>query len=146
MKKKDDPAIAVVPTTQKPPTRANARDTRGPRLTREELIAWSHLKAAAWSSFKEAWMARGLRMPPTPAQRELLWEIADARPTDLARWVRAAPTPKADEIVAYVIERWELLRSAIDEALEADELTRLELLAEDRAAAKRVMTRIGEML
>lgn len=85
-------------------------------------------------------------MPPTHDQRDLLWEIADARPTDLARWVRESPSPVAANIVEYVLGRWTALRDAIDEALDADELEWLAAKGDERQSAKRAMQRIGELL
>lgn len=125
----------------------NGSRAREPRLTKEQLTAWAGLTAAAWAPFKEAWMGRGLLLPPAGRQRELLWEIADARPTDLARWVRDAPAPaEPRRIIDYVLARWHDLRRSLDEALNEEDARLLAERADNDAAAKRAMTRIGEVL
>lgn len=135
-----------IDSTVVPAPRARAREERGPRLTREQLDAWAGWTAPEWAPFKEAWLERGLRMPPTSEQRALLWEIADARPTDLGRWVRESKLPVADRIVEHVLTRWRRLREAILEELNEEEMRDLEVQSQDRSAAKRVLTRVGEVL
>jgi hypothetical protein len=142
---KGSPAIAVEPTKRNR-ARANARDTRGPRLTRAQLGAWAGLTAPAWAPFKEAWLARGLRLPPTGEQRDLLWEIADARPTDLGRWVREAPLPTTEAIIDHVLDRWHAFRESIEEDANQRELEWNAVKRADHAAAERVLDRIGELL
>jgi hypothetical protein len=57
---------------------------------------------------------RGLRMPPTPSQRSMLWEIVDARPNDAAAWLREPPTgTKMSELVRHVLARWRALKDSI---------------------------------
>ncbi len=112
-----------------------------------QLNAWAGLTAAAWAPFKEAWLGRGLLLPPAGAQRELLWEIADARPTDLARWVRDAPAPaEPRRIIDYVLARWHDFRRSLEESLTEEERRLLAERVDVDAASKRAMTRIGEVL
>ena len=49
---------------------------------------------------------RGLRLPPTDAQREILWPIVDARPNDVANWIREVPlTLSFARVVRHVLGR-----------------------------------------
>lgn len=67
-----------------------------------------------WMAFRFAMAERGLRMPPTEAQRATLWPIIDARPTDAASWLREAPAgAKMAELVRHVLDRWQALRAAV---------------------------------
>lgn len=63
-----------------------------------------------WSRSLEAWRARGLRHPPTHAQREVLWPIVDNRPNEAARWIREANSRKAADVVREVLDRWDAFR------------------------------------
>jgi hypothetical protein len=68
----------------------------------------------AWWPFLKAWHGRGFRHRPSQKQREKLWPIVDARPSDAASWVTAAPrTGGAPDVVAYVWARWERYRSEV---------------------------------
>ena len=68
-------------------------------LTKAQLEAWEKFDASSevagtgrlWEPTKRAWMGRGFRHPPTAKQRAILWELLEARPTDLPRWIREAP-------------------------------------------------------
>lgn len=67
-----------------------------------------------WNGFLEEWERRGFIYPPTSAQRAMLWEVVDARPTDAAGWVRQAPAgAKAGEVVRHVMDRWRALRDGV---------------------------------
>lgn len=106
---------------------------REPRLTREQLEAWASYQRAAWGPFKAAWIGRGFLWPPTGSSededgqslRSLLWQVADARPNDLGRWVREAKGRTPRDVVAHVLERWHALRAEVgvdeDEAIAARE-------------------------
>lgn len=88
---------------------------RGILLTRKQLDQWkawdeetsrSH-QPRLWEPVKRAWLGRGLRHPPTPRQRDVLWEILDARPTDLPRWIREAdPGMTSGRLIAFLLEEW----------------------------------------
>lgn len=77
------------------------------RLTAAQHQAWQEF-GPEWDRFRLAWLGRGLVHPPTPRQRELLWEILDARPTDLCRWVRDAPPElrTGSEVIGWVLDQW----------------------------------------
>jgi hypothetical protein len=68
----------------------------------------------AWAEFREAWTARGFRLPPTEAQQLVLWPIVDARPEDSAAWVTEAPGRSASEVVGHVLDRFRELRAQVD--------------------------------
>ena len=102
---------AVHQLKQQAPSRA-----QGVTLSRAQLIAWSDYVHPAWAPFKDAWLSRACAPPPTGDQRRLLWEIADARPNDLATWVAGAPDRRPDLIVEYVLVQW---KAFVDE-LERD--------------------------
>jgi hypothetical protein len=127
-------------------TTAKATVAREPRLTKEQLDAWADLKDTAWAPFKEAWLSRGLRLPPTPHQREFLWRVADARPNDLGTWVRVAPSPVADKIVEYVLTRWLTFIEGLNEDAEQAEWDWLQAKAAERAAARPSLEHIGVTL
>lgn len=75
---------------------------------------WSDFTEDEWEPFRESWTGRGFRLPPygkptdDNSQRALLWRIAEARPTDLGRWVAEAPpscvAPR--EVIDYVLAKW----------------------------------------
>ena len=52
---------------------------------------WADLRHRAWNSFREAIAERGFLHPPTSRQQDALWPIVDARPADVARWIREGP-------------------------------------------------------
>jgi len=95
---------------------------REPLLTRSQLAAWATF-GREWEPFKQAWLGRGFLHPPsgspdddpeeTNSQRALLWQVVDAQPTNIARWVREAPgrTPRA--VIAFVLERWHSVRNLV---------------------------------
>lgn len=106
-----------------------ARDPSGRAvtLTKADLAEWATF-GDEWAGFKRAWLARGFAHPPSggpeadeTSQRGLLWQILDARPADLATWVREAP-PKASAraVVQYALDRWHDVRAAIEEADDRD--------------------------
>lgn len=89
-------------------------------LSKAQLAGWATFTEKAWLPFKRAWLARGLRRPPSPKQRDLLWSIADARPNDLGRWVREAPkNGPSTAIITYVLTQWHALAVA---ALDSEEV------------------------
>lgn len=90
-----------------------------PRLTAEQLEAWSTFTAPQWQPFKDAWLRRGFRWPPIgspdsddTSQRGLLWQIADARPDDLGLWVGQAKGISPRDVIAFVLDRWHGAREA----------------------------------
>jgi hypothetical protein len=119
------------------PTAVPAREAKGTRLlTKAEyertVLEWADWNHRNWQPFREAWVARGFVHPPvgspydnpdsrSPSARALLWPIADARPKDLARWVREAPAKTPHQIVRYVLDRWDTVRSQYEETEEWDE-------------------------
>lgn len=98
------------------PARANGHPAE-PLLTANQHDAWSDFVNPAWAPFKTAWLARGLRWPPAGEQdsgsslRDVLWQIADARPNDLAAWVTEAKGTTSHSIVKHVLDRWHGVRS-----------------------------------
>jgi hypothetical protein len=107
---------------ERPSTQQRAsHDDSGPLLSKAEYEAWQDFSLSSWQPFKAAWLARGFRKPPAgsatdddTSQRGLLWQIAQARPMDLGRWVAAAP-PKATarQVVAHVLEEWQRVRAQV---------------------------------
>lgn len=90
------------------------------RLTKEQRGAWSDF-GPEWDPLKAAWLRRGLLWPPSgestdgddESQRGLLWQVLDAQPTNLPRWVAAAPGTTAKEVVAHVLAQWHEVRDAV---------------------------------
>lgn len=126
-----------------------ASDPRNePRLTEAQLKSWESF-GPAWDRFKEAWLSRGLLFAPfgspdgdDTSQRGLLFQIMDARPTDIVRWVREAPTPNSREVITYILERWHDIREEVgvdDEEWEAEKI-------EERRSAGPAMTRITDIV
>ena len=80
-------------------------------------------------SFRLVWIGRGLRLPPSgeaddpKGQRGLLWQVLDARPGDLVRWVAEAPGKTSHAVVEHVIARWHEARAeaGVDDEPPADE-------------------------
>lgn len=109
------------PTPSKPPAKPPAWRSRfdEPRLTERELDSWATFNNRKWDPFKEAWLGRGLHYAPfgspdddDTSQRGLLWQIADARPNDLGRWVKEAPGRTSREVITHVLEQWHEQRAA----------------------------------
>lgn len=100
-----------------------------PRLTREQLDGWRTFDADEWQPFRSAWLARGFLWPPQGSAlddpetslRSRLWEIADARPNDLGRWVREAKGHTPHAVIGEVFARWRGLQDEIGGELDADE-------------------------
>jgi len=66
---------------------------------------------AEWEPFAQAWRER-FNLAPTGPQRQVLWPIIDARPTDVAGWLRAAPAEaRASDIVGYLLRHWKAIKS-----------------------------------
>jgi hypothetical protein len=90
----DRPTVPTVPTVPAPV------ESWGPR-------------PKAWDKFREAWEGRGLRRPPTEAQRQAMWEAVDARPETMAAVVRDAPAgSSAAVLVGLVLTRWREVQRA----------------------------------
>jgi hypothetical protein len=75
---------------------------------------WGSYKGVEWTPFKEEWLGRGFSLPPTQPQRDLLWPMVDARPNDVAAWVRQAPAglPAAD-VIKFVIEQMDAFKACL---------------------------------
>lgn len=110
-----DPSRPVekVPLRESQLARANGAE---PTLSKTEHDAW-RLFGPEWDAFRSAWIGRGLRLPPSgdpdgddTSQRGMLWQVLDARPTDLVRWVREARGRTSHEVVAHVLDRWHEVR------------------------------------
>lgn len=92
-------------------------------LTRDQRAAWSSFveEPDAWGPFVAAWLERGFRLPPhgdphddpRTSLRSRLWEIADARPKSLGRWVREARGTTTREVIGHVFTAWRELREEI---------------------------------
>jgi hypothetical protein len=71
-----------------------------------------------WAPFVSAWLDRGFRLPPRGAAeddpntslRSRLYEIADARPRDLGRWVGEATGTTPHQVVSHVFREWRELK------------------------------------
>lgn len=95
----------------------DARNGAAPTLSKIELDAWASF-GSDWDDFRDAWVGRGLRLPPAgdpvgddTSQRGLLYQVLDARPADLVRWVREAKGKTARDVVAHVLEQWHGVRA-----------------------------------
>jgi hypothetical protein len=77
---------------------------------------WPSLFHPEWQPFNRAWLERGSRLPPRGgqdepgSQRATLWPIVEARPSEVADWVREATGRTPHEVVAHVLQRWDALR------------------------------------
>jgi len=91
---------------------ADRRRRKAPEMSMFDLAAWSFFRRPEWKPFKEAWIERGFRTPPSGrtdergSLRALLWIIAQDHPQKLAEWVRSAPGKSQKEVVDHVIEAW----------------------------------------
>ena len=101
-----------------------------PRLTADQLAAWATFTSPEWQPFREAWLGRGLLWPPAgnpdddpeSSLRARLWEVAEARPNDLGRWVREARGRMSSAILSEVFDRWRGHQDAVDVAADAAEM------------------------
>jgi hypothetical protein len=72
-----------------------------------------------WSRVVKEWWDKGLYVP-TAKQRAILWEVLDARPQSLIRWINEAPTDDGDgsryaadhQVLDYVLKQWHAARAA----------------------------------
>ncbi len=104
-----------------------APDAAEPTLSKSEHQAWSTF-GSEWDAVKAAWIGRGLRLPPTggpiegddSTQRGVLFQVLDARPTDLVAWIREAPGKTSHDVIRHVLTRWHEIRAQVgaDEDLE----------------------------
>lgn len=129
-------------------------DGRGPRLTKERLDAWASFRHPSWQPFKRAWLARGIPLPPPGSAsddeetslRSRLWEIADARPNDLGRWVAEAQGRTVHAVIGHVFDRWSDMRDGIAAAgVEDDEAWEAGKVAERRVATG-ALARLSDLL
>lgn len=94
-----------------------APDAAEPLLSAKQLQAWQPYRRQEWAPFREAWLARGFRLPPVGdpddprSQAHVIWEILDNRPADLVRWVTDAPGKTSHHVVAYLIDRWQAIKA-----------------------------------
>lgn len=96
--------------------RGRESDDPGPTLSKSDLSAWSSF-GPEWDAFRLAWIGRGFRLPPSgqpddPAgQRAMLYQVLDARPTQLPRWVRMASGKTSHDVVAWILAQWHEVRA-----------------------------------
>lgn len=90
-----------------------------PRLTKAQLDAWATF-GPEWEAVKWAWFGRGLLYPPAgepddgdTSQRGLLWQILDAQPVNLVRWITEAPSGSARKVIVHVLARWHEVRAEV---------------------------------
>jgi hypothetical protein len=80
-------------------------------LTSKQYRAWRTF-GPEWDDFRQAWLRRGFRLPPSGredelrTQRTLLSEVLWSRPRDLVLWVGEAPGRTSYEVVGFVLKRW----------------------------------------
>lgn len=117
------------------------------RLTREQYEAWGTF-GPEWAPFKMAWITRGFLFPPAgepddndTSQRGLLWQVLDARPSDLPRWVCEAPGATTRQVIQYVLDRWHEIRQSVAE----DELDRPTATLERQADAERLSSILARL-
>lgn len=142
-------AVPARDRTRRPPvsgfTRAGDVDLRGPLLDQRQRDAWVSF-GSEWDQVKDAWLARGLRYPPTGAQdeegsqREILWQLVRDWPEHLPEWIAQAPKgASAMGVVGYVLERFHQARQESLDAAEARESAWFTTKAEDAATAPAVL-------
>ncbi|MGD0247805.1 MAG: hypothetical protein ABSB75_02015 [Candidatus Limnocylindrales bacterium] len=101
-----EPVERTVERTVEPvPTVPTVRSDR-PTVPAPPAENWGP-RPQAWQGFRQAWEGRGLRRPPTEAQRLAMWPAIDARPETMAAVVRDAPAgSSAAVLVGHVLTRW----------------------------------------
>jgi hypothetical protein len=87
------------------------------------------------------WPPFGSPDDPDTSQRGLLWQIAEARPNDLGRWVKEAELPQPKAVIAYVLDRWHEARE--DAGIEDEDWSAFKVA--ERQTASSSWTRIGEL-
>lgn len=109
---------------------SNAREIT---LTKAQMLAWRTFDHPVWIPVRDAWLAKGLRMPPPgpdPADapddpdddtspRSRLWRMIDQDPGNaviVAGWIREAPGRKAGDVLQYVFGRAEERRATLAQA------------------------------
>jgi hypothetical protein len=99
------------------PVSKNGAEPGAVTLTKAQLEAWSTF-GPEWDQVKAAWLAKGLRLPPAgspddddTSQRGLLYQVLDARPTDLPRWISMAPGGSARKVIDWVLAQWHEVRA-----------------------------------
>lgn len=108
-----EPAPYPVTRSNSVPSTLSTREPspREPLLTAHQRDQWSSF-GPEWNDVKLAWLQRGMRLPPkgsvdTPgSQRAVLFEVLDARPKDLVRWIREARGKRSHEVVAHVLREY----------------------------------------
>ena len=118
-------------------------------LDRRQLEAWASF-GQEWELVRAAWLARGLRQPPSgtaddedaDSQRAILWQVLDAQPMQLPRWIADAPKGiSAARVVAHVLECWHATRDeAIAAAQDQEQRWATERAAEQESAPAAVET------
>jgi hypothetical protein len=126
-------------------------------LSREQHEAWLEFERGAdldvWAPTLEAWAER-FPWPPmgdrydddqAPSQRSVLWQMLDAWPTEVPRWLRQAPrAASARDVLAYCVRRWHDVREAVGP--DPDDEMRVAEIRVDRAHARGVLTRVRDIL
>lgn len=142
--------VLEVPLNPEPPARARARGTPPTsggngspvRLTAEQRAAWRDF-GPEWDGFREAWTARGFRLPPTggadeddgpeQSQRRMLATVVDGWPGSVGAWVREAPPgAPAHAVVGHVLQRYREAIADRQARADADEVA----WAADKAAER----------
>ena len=118
----------LVPVPDPRQTPAERTDTRNGH--HDPSTEWG----PAWAGFREAWRARGFAEPPTPKQREVLWDAVDARPRDSARWVgEPPPGTRSSDVVGHVLSRWHEVQANSRSAADDGQTRALEALQRRKA-------------
>lgn len=92
------------------------------RFTKEQFDGWASF-GPEWDFFKAAWLARGFLFPPAgspedddTSQRGLLYQVLDAWPMEIARWVSEAPKGRtARQVIDHVLAQWHAVRESVGE-------------------------------
>lgn len=122
-------------------------------LSAEHREAWRAADFGdEWAGFIDAWLGRGFRLPPQgeptddprSSMRSRLWEILDARPDDLVRWVREARGESTYSVLGYVFGHWmdHRIDSAVEDAAALDQAKRLERIGA-RAEARAILAKLA---
>ena len=120
-------------------------------LSRAQLDAWTTF-GSEWNYFKEEWLRRGLLWPPSgsfdddansQSQRHMLWEVLDARSTDLVRWTREAPGRKSHEVVAYIVDHYHAI---LDQAVFEDDVDEGQVYWARRQEKEQATVRLRDIL
>ena len=108
-----DPTVPVPTGPTDPVPTVRQSPTNGTPMDKDEWASYG----PEWDPFRAAWMARGFRLPPTPAQRAVLWGEGESNgviqgwPLAAGRWVEEAPPgANAARVVQHVLNQYHLAR------------------------------------